>query len=103
MRGSRNLRPGGPGQSDKKSSDNFFFLVLSLFYRSQMVKDLGQSPIQSAQNLTACGWDNVYSTTTSFVLKSNPNIKCTKQNKNILKILHDYARTLGFRGWGYFL
>ena len=29
---------GGPGQSAKKSSDNFFFfLVLSLFYRSQMV------------------------------------------------------------------
>ena len=31
---------GGPGQSDKKSSDNvffFFFLVLSLFHRSQMV------------------------------------------------------------------
>ena len=32
---------GGPGQSNKKSSDNvffcFFFLVLSLFYRSQMV------------------------------------------------------------------
>ena len=27
---------GGPGQSDKKSSDNvFFFLVLSLFYRSE--------------------------------------------------------------------
>ena len=26
----------GPGQSDKKSSDNDF-LVLSLFYRSQMV------------------------------------------------------------------
>ena len=22
---------------------------------------------------------------------------------NILKILHYYARTLGFRGWGYFL
>ena len=42
MRGSRNFRQGGPGQSDKKSSDNvsfflFFFLVLSLFYRSQMV------------------------------------------------------------------
>ena len=37
MRGSRNLREGGPGQSDKKSSDNVFFLVLSLFYRSQMV------------------------------------------------------------------
>ena len=30
-------REGGPGQSDKKSSDNvFFFLVLSLFYSSQM-------------------------------------------------------------------
>ena len=28
---------GGLGQSDKKSSDKFFFLVLSLFYRSQMV------------------------------------------------------------------
>ena len=29
---------GGPGQSDKKCSDVFlFFLVLSLFYRSQMV------------------------------------------------------------------
>ena len=40
MRGSRNFRRGwggGPGQSDKKSSDNFFFFVLSLFYRSQMV------------------------------------------------------------------
>ena len=41
MRGSRNFRQGGPGQSDKKSFDNvfffFFFLVLSLFYRSQMV------------------------------------------------------------------
>ena len=30
-------RGGGPGQSDKKSSDNVFFLVLNLFYRSQMV------------------------------------------------------------------
>ena len=28
---------GGPGQSDKKSSDLFFFLVLSLFYWSQIV------------------------------------------------------------------
>ena len=27
----------GPGQSDKKSPDNVFFLVLSLFYWSQMV------------------------------------------------------------------
>ena len=31
MRGSRNFRQGGPGQADKKSSDNV------LFYRSQMV------------------------------------------------------------------
>ena len=37
MRGSRNFRQGGPGQADKESSDNVFFLVLSLFYRSQMV------------------------------------------------------------------
>ena len=37
MRGSRNFRQGGPGQSDKKSSDNVFFLILSLFYRSRMV------------------------------------------------------------------
>ena len=39
MRGSRNFRQGGPGQPDRKSSDNFFFffLVFSLFYRSQMV------------------------------------------------------------------
>ena len=27
------------------------------------LKDLGQSPIQSAQNLTACGQDNAYLTT----------------------------------------
>ena len=31
------VRGGGPGQSDKKSSDNVFFLVLSLFYGNQMV------------------------------------------------------------------
>ena len=45
MRGFRNFRQGGPGQPDKKSSDNvfffffffFFYLVLSLFNRSQMV------------------------------------------------------------------
>ena len=36
MRGSRNLRQGGPGQSDKKALTTFF-LVLSLFYRSQLV------------------------------------------------------------------
>ena len=39
MRGSRNFHQGGPGQLTKKGSDSvfFFFLVLSLFYRSQMV------------------------------------------------------------------
>ena len=42
MRGSRNSRQGGggrggcPGQSDYKA-DNLFILVLSLFYRRQMV------------------------------------------------------------------
>ena len=38
MRGSRIFRQGGaPGQSDKKSPDNVFFLVLSLFYWSRLV------------------------------------------------------------------
>ena len=43
MHGSRNFRQGGgggPGQFDKKRSDNVFFvffLVLNLLYRSQMV------------------------------------------------------------------
>ena len=41
MRGSRNFRQGGPGQYDKKALTTLFFfcffLVLSLFYRSQMV------------------------------------------------------------------
>ena len=39
MRGSRNFHQGGgegPGQSDKKALTTIF-LVLSLFYRSQMV------------------------------------------------------------------
>ena len=38
MRGSRNFHQGGegPGQSDKKAL-TMTFLVLSLFYRSQMV------------------------------------------------------------------
>ena len=35
MSGSRNFRQGGPGQSDKKKALTLFFLVLSLFYRSQ--------------------------------------------------------------------
>ena len=44
MCGSRNFRQGGwggPGQSDKKSSDNLFFLVFRFFYRSQMVNFKG--------------------------------------------------------------
>ena len=41
MRGSRNFRQGGVQVSlTKKSSDSVFFLVLSLFYRSQMVKEI---------------------------------------------------------------
>ena len=38
MRGSRNFRQGGPGQTDKKKlwQRFFFYIVLSLFYRSQM-------------------------------------------------------------------
>ena len=35
MHGSRNFRQGCPGQSDKKKALTTFFLVLSLFYRSQ--------------------------------------------------------------------
>ena len=31
MRGSRNLRQGGPGQSDNKSSDNVFFFFFFFF------------------------------------------------------------------------
>ena len=59
MRGSRNFRQGGPGQSDKKSTDNvffffFFFLVLSLFFRSQMVnfkRKLSFSRFQRGSNI----------------------------------------------------
>ena len=40
-------------------------------------KDLGQSPIQSAQFLKACGLDNTLFTASFFVLKSNPYILCT--------------------------
>ena len=40
MRRSRNFRQGGPGQSVKKSSDNVFFLVLSLFYRSRIQRNI---------------------------------------------------------------
>ena len=32
------------------------------------------------------------------MLKSKPNIFVPRK----IKILHNYARTLGFRGWGYF-
>ena len=39
MRGSRNFRQGGPGQSDKKGLTTFF-LVLSLLYRSQFQRKL---------------------------------------------------------------
>ena len=59
MRGSRNfpgifVRGGGPGQSDKKSSDNvfFFFLVLSLFDISQMVIFFNFSRFQRGSNIS---------------------------------------------------
>ena len=32
MRGSRNFRQGGPGQSDKKSFDNVFFFFFFIFF-----------------------------------------------------------------------
>ena len=39
MRGSRNFRQGGPGQSDKKSSDNLtlFFFVFWVFFSPQLI------------------------------------------------------------------
>ena len=45
MRGSRNLRQGGPGQSDKKSSDNVFF-----FFSPQLI--LQKSNGQFKRNLS---------------------------------------------------
>ena len=34
MRGSRNLRQGGPGQSDKKKAQTFFFFFFFFFFFS---------------------------------------------------------------------
>ena len=45
MRGSRNFRQGGPGQSDKKSSDNVFF-----FFSPQLI--LQKSNGQFQRNLS---------------------------------------------------
>ena len=50
MRGSRNFRQGGPGQSDKKkSSDNFLLLLLLFFFGPQLI--LQKSNGQFQRNL----------------------------------------------------
>ena len=62
MRGSRNFRQGGPGQSDKKALATFF-LVLSLFYRSQMVKfkeNYHFSRFQRGSNIFQGGGSNFF-------------------------------------------
>ena len=75
MRGSRNFRQGwgGPGQADKLKLFFFlfFFLVLSLFYRSQMVnfKEIynflrfqrGSNIFQGGQTFSRGGGPIVYS------------------------------------------
>ena len=47
MRGSRNSRQGGPGQADKKSSDNVFFFFFFFFFSPQLIlqKSNGQFQI----------------------------------------------------------
>ena len=52
MRGPRKFRQGGPGQSDKKSSD--VFLVLSLFLRKsngQFQRNLSFFKVQRGSNI----------------------------------------------------
>ena len=44
MRGSRNFRQGGPGQSDKKSSDNVFFVF---FLSPQLILQTSNSQFQT--------------------------------------------------------
>ena len=55
MRGSRNFREGGPGQSDKKSSDNVVFFLksngqfqinLSFFKASERVQHFARGGVQ---------------------------------------------------------
>ena len=52
MRGSRNFRQGGPGQSDKKSSDNGFFVLFffCFFFSPQLI--LQKSNGQFQRNLS---------------------------------------------------
>ena len=60
----QDFRQGGPGQSDKKSPDNvFLFLVLSLFYLSQMVnfeENYHFSRFQRGSNIFQGGGSNFF-------------------------------------------
>ena len=48
--------------------------------------------------LAQCKTDNY-----SLCLNETITFCASNKIKNILKILHNYVRTLGFRRWGYFL
>ena len=45
MRGSRNFRQGGPGQSDRKSSRQRFFFCF--FFNPQLILQKANNPFQS--------------------------------------------------------
>ena len=45
MRGSRNFRQGGPGQSDKNSSDNVFFFFWSSAYSKEVKWSISKKSI----------------------------------------------------------
>ena len=87
--------------NNQKTPVFFFLFFLFFFFKSS--KDLGQYAIQSAQILTACGLDNAKLTTIVLGLNQTFTFSAPSKIKILLKILHNYARTLGFRGWGYFL
>ena len=54
MHRSKNFHQGGPGQSGKKSSDNvFFFFVLNLFYRTQLLAKFMNSDPSSSKALVS--------------------------------------------------
>ena len=47
MRGSRNFRQGGPGQSDKKRSDNvFFYYHYFFFFSPQLISQKSNGQFQ---------------------------------------------------------
>ena len=64
MRGSRNFRRGGPGQSDKKSSDNFFFFspqLILLKSNGQFQRNLSFSRFQKGSNVSGGGGGPIFS------------------------------------------